>query len=166
MLDKENDFHPLFEEIILKTQEDLPDEQIMEECYELFTNMLCRLNGNAKNENTVPTEVHKLKEFIDNHIEHELSIQDIADSIGRSHDSVNRLFKCYCNMTPYAYYIYSRIERAKELLLHTSLPIKKISEKLGYKSAMHFSKQFHKVTGMRASDYRRMAQGTSKIDWK
>lgn len=154
------EFYPLFEEILMKTKEDLPVEQIMEECCELFMRMLYRLQKKMKITNDVSIEVYQLKQFIDENIERELSINEIADFIHRSHDYVNRLFKRYCNTTPYAYYIYSRIERAKDLLQHTSLPIKKISERLGYKSAMYFSKQFHNVTGMAASDYRRMVQGT------
>lgn len=157
MLDKENDFHPLFEEIILKTQEDLPDEQIMEECYEIFRGMLYRLN-NMKNTDSVPAEVQKLKEFIDDNIEHEISIHDIADSIGRSHDYVNRLFKRYCNITPYMYYIHSRINKAIDLLQNTNLTIKEISVKLGYRSPVYFSRQFRKVTGVKATHYRRMVQ--------
>ena len=152
------EFYPLLEEIVLKTQEDLPVEQIMEECQETFMRTLYQFHKKKKIANDVPAEVLKLKDFINENIEHELSITDIANSINRSHDYVNRLFKRYCNTTPYAYYIQMRIDRAMELLQHTSLSIKKISEQLGYKNSMYFSKQFYKVTGMTASDYRRMVQ--------
>lgn len=152
------EFYPLFEEIFLITQRDLPVEQIMEECCGLFTSLLYRLHKKMKLFNTTPAEVQQLKRFINENIERELSIIEIADSIHRSHDYANRLFKRYCDTTPYAYYIHLRIEKAKDLLQHTSLSIKKISEKLGYKSSMYFSKQFHNVTGMTASDYRRIVK--------
>lgn len=107
-------------------------------------------------------DCEELKRFINENVERNLSIKEIADSIHRSHDYANRLFKRYCNTTPYAYYLHLRIEKAKDLLQHTTLPIKKISERLGYKSPLHFSKQFHNITGMTASEYRCITQVTAE----
>jgi AraC-like DNA-binding protein len=43
--------------------------------------------------------------------------------------------------------------RAAQLLTTTALPIKRISEQVGYPDALHFSRAFRKVNGQSPSDY-------------
>lgn len=149
------DVHPLFEQILLKTREDIPAEQIMKECSMLFTGILYHLHEKIKKTNESSEEAQHLKEFIDKNVERELSIREIAGAIYRSPDYVNRLFKQNYGITPYAYYMNLRTENAKALLQHTSLSIREIAERLGYKNSQYFSKQFRYATGMTATMYRR-----------
>lgn len=149
------EIHLLFESFFLKTQEDIPVEQVMKECSMLFTGILYCLHEKARKKNETSEEAQRLKEFIDKNVERELSIREIADSIYRSPDYVNRIFKRYYDMTPYAYYMNLRTENAKALLQHTSLSIQEIAERLGYKNGHYFSKQFRYATGMTATMYRR-----------
>ena len=67
-------------------------------------------------------------------------------------------------MTPYAYYLELRVEKAKALLQHTALSIQQISEKLGYKSGKCFSEQFQYMTGMTATYYRKKEHGAKRGD--
>ena len=156
------DLYPVFEKIFLKTQEDITTEQIMIECCELFVHLLFCLYNKIKTADDTLEEAQQVKSFIENNIERELSMKEIADSIYRSRDYTNKLFKRYYNMTPYAYYLNLRVEKAKALLQHTSLSVRQISEKLGYKSGKSFSKQFHYMTGMTASHYRKIEHGVRR----
>lgn len=149
------ELRPLFEKIILKTRESIPDEQMMQELSMLFTGILYTLSEKTKKKQETNEEAQQLKDFIDRNVERELSIPEIAGSIYRSTDYANRLFKQYYNITPYAYYMKLRTENAKALLKHTSLSIGEIAERLGYKSGQYFSKQFRYATGMTATAYRR-----------
>jgi AraC-like DNA-binding protein len=47
-----------------------------------------------------------------------------------------------------------RLERAKELLLHTSLPIAAIALRVGYSDAAHFVIAFKRDTGVTPRGYR------------
>lgn len=149
----------LFEEIFRKTREELPDSVIMEECSALFIRFLMRLQDKIDNAGQVKDEALKLKEFIEQNIHRELTVKEISNAIFRSPDYCNKLLKRRYNITPYAYYTELRIENAKALLRHTALPIREISERLGYKNSQYFSKQFHHVTGMTPSAYRRAESG-------
>lgn len=149
------ELHMLFESFFLKTQEDIPVEQVMKECSMIFTGILYCLNEKVSKKSETSEEAQQLKEFIDKNIERELSIREIADSIYRSPDYANRIFKRYYNTTPYAYYMHLRTEQAKALLQHTSLSIQEIAERLGYKNGHYFSKQFRYATGMTATMFRR-----------
>lgn len=51
--------------------------------------------------------------------------------------------------------IKSRIIKAKDLLISTDKPIELIYPACGYKSVVHFSRQFKKMTGVSPSDWRK-----------
>lgn len=53
------------------------------------------------------------------------------------------------------YVVYLRIERAKLLLLNTSLSVNVIAEMCGYESASYFIKSFKAVTGMTPGQYQK-----------
>ncbi len=50
--------------------------------------------------------------------------------------------------------IHARIERAKQLLLHTNLQIQEIAYQCGYQNGNHFMRQFKEHTGETAKNYR------------
>lgn len=156
------EFYPVFEKIFSKAQENIPAEQIMIECCEFFVHLLFCLYNKSKNADENRNEAQEVKSFIENNLERELSMKEIAASIYRSRDYTNRLFKRYYDTTPYTYYLELRVEKAKALLLHTTMSIQQISEKLGYKSGKCFSKQFRYMTGMTASYYRKKEHGARR----
>lgn len=158
------ELYPVFEKVIMKTREDIPAEEIMIECCEHFVHLLFCLYNKVKTSDESLEEVQRVKLFIENNVERELSVKEIADSIYRSRDYTNRLFKRYYDMTPYAYYLEMRVEKAKALLQHTTLSIQQISEKLGYKSGKCFSEQFQYMTGMTATYYRKKEHGAKRGD--
>ncbi len=149
------DLYPLFEAFYSKTKEQIPVEEIMEECCALYVRLLMRLRNKIQKTNQDSQEIQLLKEFIENNLDRELTIKEMASSIYRSRDYTNKLVKRYYNMSLYSYYINLRIEKAKALLQHTSISIREISERLGYQNSQYFSKQFRHVTGVTPSYYRR-----------
>lgn len=149
------DLYPLFDAFFSKTKEQIPVEEIMEECCTLYVRLLMRLRNKIQKTNQDSQEIQLLKEFIENNFDRELTIKEMASSIYRSRDYTNKLVKRYYNMSLYSYYINLRIEKAKALLQHTSISIREISERLGYQNSQYFSKQFRHVTGVTPSYYRR-----------
>jgi two-component system response regulator YesN len=47
-----------------------------------------------------------------------------------------------------------RIEQAKDLLMHTELPVKEVSQRVGYLSESYFCKVFKESLGMTPLEYR------------
>lgn len=154
------DLYPIFEAFYAKTKEEVPIEEIMEECCTLYIRLLMRLRNKMQDISKTSTEMQALQEFIDSNIYRELTIKEMSDAIYRSRDYVNKLVKRYYNVSLYTYYINFRVDKAKALLQHTSLPILEISERLGYQSSQYFSKQFRHVTGVTPSYFRRNGHGT------
>lgn len=63
------------------------------------------------------------------------------------------------------FYICSRIERAKELMIYEALSIKEIAYQLNYSSVSHLCLQFKKVTGHTPSAFKKLFE-SREIVWK
>lgn len=148
------ELYPVFAELFEATKQDVPTDVIMEQCAMILTKLLSRMSSKVLQELQPTEEAKQLKNFIDSNYQRDLTMNEIASSIFRSNDYANKLFKRFYGNTPYAYYIEAKISHAKALLLHTSLSISQIAERLGYKNDQYFSKQFRKVTGMTATRFR------------
>ncbi len=91
-------------------------------------------------------------DYMRDHLEEKLSINDIADKFGFSSRSLSRLFqKEGVNFTEYLQSI--RIVKAMELLAEKNLSIDTVSLLVGYESPSSFSNVFMRYTGLRPSDY-------------
>ena len=49
-----------------------------------------------------------------------------------------------------------RIDKAKELLRETNIPVAEVCEKVGYSDRKHFTHTFHKMTGVNPAEFRRL----------
>lgn len=73
-------------------------------------------------------------------IEQPLSCADLAEGVGLSTRQLERLFRRYIGQVPTRYYLGLRLDRARHLLLQTSMPILAVGLACGFVSASHFSK--------------------------
>lgn len=88
-------------------------------------------------------------------LEQEMSIQQIAASLGVSYSNFRKLFKEYTGISPALYQQDLRLQRAKELLTTTALSIKEIAYRLDFDSPDYFSSKFKSKTGLRPSEFRK-----------
>lgn len=70
----------------------------------------------------------------------------------------SRRFKLATGMTPLAWLRHIRMERARELLRATNLPIDEITENVGFSDASYFSRIFQQDTGLSPQKYRVMVR--------
>ncbi len=60
-------------------------------------------------------------------------------------------------MVGFAEYLQNiRLEKAKELLVHTKDPVKQVSFDVGYADPKHFAKVFKSITGIKPNEYRQL----------
>ena len=88
-------------------------------------------------------------------IEEPLSLSNVASAINLSLRQLGRLFNRYFSMNPAQYYMNLRLRRARELLMHTSLPVMQITMACGFHSSSHFCKAYRDLFGHPPSDERR-----------
>jgi AraC-like DNA-binding protein len=88
------------------------------------------------------------------HLDQPIKISTLSALAKLSNSRFFSLFRQATNDTPLNWIIRARMERAVELLAHTSLPIKQIAGRVGYPDPLYFSRMFKSVQGMPPSEYR------------
>ncbi|MCM3204365.1 helix-turn-helix domain-containing protein [Paenibacillus illinoisensis] len=92
--------------------------------------------------------------YMEDHYLEPLTLEEIAGKSNISVRHLNRIFRSYYQMTPIAYMLTLRLERACSLLKHSSLPITQISYECGFNDSNYFTRQFRKAYGVSPKVYR------------
>jgi AraC family transcriptional regulator, arabinose operon regulatory protein len=86
------------------------------------------------------------------------SVKDFARECNLSVYRFIHVFKNHSGLSPLEYLTKVRIDKAKELLLDSSLNISEISNIIGYDNPLYFSRIFKKTAGMPPSQFRNSPQ--------
>ncbi len=121
-------------------------------------------NGFELIENKKAKLVEKIKSIVINevHIDNrgeskKINFSKIIEKqAGNDYTYLSSLFSSIEGITIEHFIILQKIERAKELLKYGELTLSEIAYNLGYSSVQHLSNQFKKVTGLSASDFRKL----------
>ena len=99
--------------------------------------------------------IHGITRYLQEHLAEEVSLSVLAEEFHLSAQYISQLFKNEIGVGFLAYLTNIRMERAKQLLLSTSLSIAEVSEQSGYSDYRVFTKVFKKSEGITPSQYRR-----------
>ncbi|MGE7368407.1 GlxA family transcriptional regulator [Neorhizobium sp. NPDC001467] len=91
------------------------------------------------------SKVLSIIEVMEANLAEPLSLIDIADSAGLSRRQIERLFRQEMGRSPARYYLEIRLDRARHLLVQSSLPVVEVAVACGFVSASHFSKCYREV---------------------
>jgi AraC family transcriptional regulator len=109
--------------------------------------------------NPVPIDAHnrfgQILAFIQQNIDKEIIIKELACKACLSSDHFTRAFKKAIGLTPLDYINLKRVEKAQLLLVTTNLPMKEILIKTGFNSASYFNRIFKSTTGSTPMAYRK-----------
>ena len=95
-------------------------------------------------------------EFIRDNFRSNISIPDLADSIGMNQRKFGETFKKVLTVTPQTYIIKMRIHYACVDLMKTKKALKKIADDVGFYDHSTFIRQFTKHMGMLPTKYRKI----------
>jgi AraC family transcriptional regulator len=101
-----------------------------------------------------PVKLQILINYINDYLNRDLHIAELANLVHISPYYFSRLFKQSTGVTPHQYMTKRRIEKAKELLKRRDLSITYISQQVGFHDQSHFSKTFCKIVGVTPKKYR------------
>ena len=90
-------------------------------------------------------------DFIDMNYAEDISVEDIAASVGMNRKSITDVFKKFTGFSPKDYLIYYRMTKAVALLGDPNILIDTVATSVGYHDQFYFSKQFKKNVGMTPS---------------
>lgn len=86
-------------------------------------------------------------EYIEANLETDLTLDELAAHAHLSRFHFARAFREAMNMPPHRFLTLRRIERGKELLLHTNMPLAEIALAAGFSSQSHFAARFRELVG-------------------
>lgn len=89
--------------------------------------------------------VMKLVEKMEKSLTEPMQVEELTASIGLSRRQVERLFRNELRCSPARYYLKLRLERARLLLVQTSIPVVEVAIACGFVSASHFSKCYREA---------------------
>jgi AraC family transcriptional regulator len=87
-------------------------------------------------------QVQRLEEWIDVHLAEDVSLAQLAQIVGYSPAHFVRLFKNSLGCAPYRHVFNMRLDRARQLLLASDLPIAAIAVETGFASQSHLTTAF------------------------
>lgn|GEM_PF-5247654 len=93
-----------------------------------------------------------------------LNVKQLAENCGIHVEYMRKVFKEATNRTVQQYLRFLRIEQARIHMEHGDLLISEIAALVGYEDASHFSKVFHKETGMWPTEFRFQQMITQNVD--
>lgn len=109
-------------------------------------------------------QIVRAKELIEENLNHNITLESIAQDIFISPFYLSRMFKKRTGINFLDYLITQRIKRAKTLLLTTNETIESIAIAVGYEEPNSFRRLFKKRVGMSASEYRQQGRQTETKD--
>jgi AraC family transcriptional regulator len=105
-----------------------------------------------------PAIVRRVTELVDEKIEDELSLDEMAQSAGLSACYFSQMFRKSTGETPHHFLLRHRIERAKEMLCDANTRVLDVAVACGFKTQQHFARVFRKMCGASPTEYRRQFQ--------
>lgn len=96
----------------------------------------------------------RILDFVNDQLAHKLSLEEIAGVAGLSPSHFIALFKQSTGTAPHQYVMNQRIEKAKQLLTRTKLPIAEIAARTGFADQSHLTRVLRSRTGLTPSKFR------------
>ena len=92
----------------------------------------------------------------------DFSAYEAAEHFGMTLPAFSKYFKEATGQNVMDFTIHARIQKAKELLAETNLPLKEVSEQVGYYNVSSFTRRFKLNQGVTPGEYRKSASAAKK----
>ncbi|MDM9379867.1 AraC family transcriptional regulator [Chlorogloeopsis sp. ULAP01] len=93
-------------------------------------------------------QVSRTIDYMHAHLDQDISLEVLAQSVNLSPSHLRRLFKQATGMAPHQYLINLRINRAKELLLSGGFSVNEVAAEVGFADQSHLHRHFKRIFGV------------------
>ncbi len=102
----------------------------------------------AKSSDLLPRQVRRAIEHFAEHIETPIQINKVAEAVGVSPRSLERVFKEATGQSPLKYYRKMRMKQARQLVLYSDTPVTEVAFMVGYATPGAFLRHYRESFGM------------------
>ena len=103
-------------------------------------------------------DIYDSIQYISTHLNERISVESVAESIGKSRSYLSRKFKSELGFQISDYIMRRKLEEAKVLLSYTDKSLSEISEYLCFSSQPYFQNVFKKKYGVTPGEYRKKVE--------
>lgn len=108
--------------------------------------------------------LRRIKELVHAKMEDDLSLDEMAQSVGLSTAHFARMFRKSTGETPHQFVLRQRLERAQAMLRAPDARVLDVAVACGFKTQQHFAQVFRDVWGVSPTEYRQDLVG-SEATW-
>lgn len=101
--------------------------------------------------------IPRLRAYIADHLRENITREMLAEYVHLNPAYLSRLFKKEVGMSITDYLLNERMQIAKELIVHSTIPISDIAQTIGYSNFSYFSKMFKKVYHANPQQFRKLS---------
>ena len=98
--------------------------------------------------------LRRIKELVHAKMEDDLSLDEMAQSVGLSTAHFARMFRKSTGQTPHQFVLRQRLERAKAMLRAPDARVLDVAVACGFKTQQHFAQVFRDVWGVSPTEFR------------
>jgi len=125
------------------------------DCLRAFSaDQIKAVRGRLENEAIRPIRI--ARQYVANRFSEPITLADVSEAAGFSVSYFSKMFKEETGESFSRYLSRVRIDKAKELLRETSLPVSGVCEMVGYNDIKHFVATFKKMTSLNPGQYRKL----------
>lgn len=154
-------YHELFESVLKEyiapneCSQLVMKSYVLKILYELYRDSRNPLSNHSIKYSYHYPVIKKVVEYIQDNIESKLDLKMLSELSGLSPNYFHRVFTENLGITPNDYITKIRLDKARELLVKTSLPVSEISFRCGFENIPYFSYLFKKHLGISPGKFRK-----------
>lgn len=123
---------------------------------EIILQSRSRLNPAGKSRRLLDGgSIRAIDQYLDDHLEDPLSLNDLADYAAMTRHQFSRRFKNATGVSPFQYVIAKRVKRARDLLARGKESIAEVAYATGFSSQSHLTETFKRHFGVTPGAYKR-----------
>jgi len=104
--------------------------------------------------------LRRIKELVHARMEDDLSLDEMAQSVGLSTAHFARMFRKSTGATPHQFVLRQKLERAKRMLRAPDARVLDVAVACGFKTQQHFAQAFRDLCGVSPTEYRQDLVGS------
>jgi AraC-like DNA-binding protein len=108
--------------------------------------------------------LEKAAEYIRKYSHRDVTIEEAAEAAGLSPSYFRYLFSLHYHCAPREYLAKTRMRKAKEMMMGSSLSLSEIAIQTGFATVHSFSRTFKRLEGISPSDYRSCGQAVTRVE--